>query len=87
MDEHQRTTVHLLDALSWHAVVGFGRTTATEGSGGAMATAVRGKEAYYAVTTSKAGVVGQCEHDRVAVVMEERRGRAGAGKGDGSARC
>ena len=55
-------------------VVGFGRTTATEGSGGAMATAVRGKEAYRAVTASKVGAVGGCEHGGVAVVTEEQRG-------------
>ena len=48
-----------------------------------MATAMRGKEAYRAVTASKAGAVGWCEHDGVAVVTEEQRGRAGSDDGDG----
>ena len=73
----------LLHALSWLAVVGFGQTTTTEGGGRAMATTVHDKEAYRAVTASKVGVVGGCEHGGVAVVMEEQRGRAGSDDGDG----
>ena len=50
----------------------MGLAMATEGGGGAMATAVRGKEAYRAVTASKAGAVGWCEHGGVAAVTEEQ---------------
>ena len=64
----------LLHGLSWHAVVGVGRTTVTECGGGATARAMRGKEAYRVFLASKAGAVGWCEHDGVAVVMEEQQG-------------
>ena len=48
----------------------------------------RGTEAYRAFLASKAGAVGLCEYDGAAVVMEEQRGRAGVGNGDGGAvRC
>ena len=60
---------------------------ATEGSGGAMATAVRGKEAYQAVMASKVVAVGRCKHGGVAVVTEERRGQAGTGDDDDGGRA
>ena len=47
--------MNLLRALSWHAVVGVGRTTVTESGGGATARAVRGTAAYPVLLVSTGG--------------------------------
>ena len=75
--------VNLSRALSWPAVVELGRTTATEGGGGAPVSLHAVLELTELYQRALGEAVGCWGGGGVVVVMEKRRGQPVTGNGDG----